>query len=630
MKQNTRIARLVRNKRVKKLANFATVAMLVCPLAIGAVKALAENVEEPLATEEVISVEIGKNQEETPEIANSVLEVVPETKKVESEPIAPYIINEGSIGDYDLGNFQLQFFPVQERMFALEDKGVDVSSAVVIQQKIHKYLIDFGDHPSGDWNQLMAWLNEFDAEVTRLENENTGERPSSSLEDLGIDATELRSLMDQIKYALANTGSYTEESYALFLAGGDGTPQQNLVYAQGTLDKTDWLSAAIAQQNVDILVEELSYCLNLLVLAETPEPEVKVNITINYVSPENGTINTLTQEAIEGKPFTATAPDTFTQSTGPKFYRTSDASQTIASASEGAVITFNYEKIMATMNDVIVDGPSTAKVGDTVNYRMESTTYFNFGDPRIDYLEFEAGHPVTISDPSAAEITAGSVKFLKAGTYTLAGAAVSEPFTVTVTDKDVTLPVKPTIISKEWIVTGTTSIKAGGVLEFGVTEKVTYSDGKVTTKAITLPTGYVFTSTDPADAISCNKVTFGKNEGKRTISLVTKARTGETIVGLEVTVTKDGKPVYPTSPTKPVQPESGSKVAGGSNNQNNTTSLNTTGKNQNGSNITSKQESSKNLPTTGEKETLTMFLSGLVALGGMLVVVFKRRNKEVQ
>lgn len=371
-----------------------------------------------------------------------------------------------------------------------------------------------------------------------------GVTPTSSLEDLGVDTTELKSLMAQTQYALDNPDVHTPASYALFLAGGDMTPQQNLAGAQAVLDKTDWINEYVAQSAVSRYVEELSYCLNLLVLAETPEPEVKVNVTINYVSPENGTINTLTQEAIEGKPFTATAPDTFTQSTGPKFYRTSDASQTIASASEGAVITFNYEKIMPTMNDVIVDGPSTAKVGDTVNYRMESTTHFNFGDPRIDYLEFEAGHPVTISDPSAAEITAGSVKFLKAGTYTLAGAAVSEPFTVTVTE-DVVTP-DPVVVSTEWIVTAPkTTVKPGESLTIGVTEKVTYDNGEVAEKPITLPLGSYFTSTDEQDSIANNKVTFGMNTGERTVSIESTTRAAKTVTGLKITVSKDTTPEKP-------------------------------------------------------------------------------------
>lgn len=628
MKQHTRIARLIRNKRVKKLANFATVAILVCPLAIGAVKALAENVEETPATEEVTSVEIGKEKEETleleetPEVANSVLEVVPETKKVESEPVAPYIIDEGSIDDYDLGNFQLQFFPVQERMFALEDKGVDVSSAVVIQQKIHKYLIDFGDHPSGDWNQLIAWLNEFDAEVTRLENENTWQKPNLSA---------LQAVYDSV----GSKEQYTPESWASFTEYGNGTGNGYWYYESEwflTMDDETWEQWKFTQAKVDELANGLQNAINTILVKKgvDPEPEVKVNVTINYVSSENGIINTLTQEAVKGKAFTVTAPDVYKQSTGPKYFRTSAPSQTIASASEGSVITFNYDRIVGVLNDVYIDGATSATVGDSVTYREKSVTQFNYGDPRIDYSDITADKPLVISDPSAAEITAGTVKFLKAGTYTLSGGNASEDLIVTVSEADTVTP-DPTVEKTEWFVTGGATAKPGDVNTIGIDERVTYSDGSVVdTPNITIPMLYTLASTDPSDTIVGNSITYG-NEGERTVTFMTMGRAGTfSIRGLNVkvsngAVTPSTDPVDPKDPSKPILPKP--EAEGSATGTINSTTL---VKNKLGNAKTSsKVESEKNLPQTGEKETYIMFLSGLVTLGGMLVAVIKRKRKEV-
>lgn len=58
MKQSTRIEKLMHSKRMKKFANVATIAMLVCPLAIGAVNALAntEDAIEP-ASAKIVSTE---------------------------------------------------------------------------------------------------------------------------------------------------------------------------------------------------------------------------------------------------------------------------------------------------------------------------------------------------------------------------------------------------------------------------------------------------------------------------------------------------------------------------------------------------------------------------------------------
>ncbi|OJG28535.1 LPXTG-domain-containing protein cell wall anchor domain [Enterococcus caccae] len=630
--------------------------MLVCPLAIGAVKALAENMEEVPVTEEVAPAVVEKEHTEDLKLEDTennditkeeepLPEIVPNLAKPEEETdlkeVAEATGQQDPAKDAEIKQLSADIealltdlelitrdFEYRERYESLEPVYNNIISSK------ESYINSSG------WDSWYSYaipeLQKNLSDLQALRNEIAND--FKTLDEFGLDSSVLKDVLDKAEEVKANKEKYTPESFALFEGESDGTTLEQMLELGNkvfngtyTIDRYYW-----AYANYSLVISELNYRFDQLVLAT--DPEDKVNITINYVNPENGTINTLTQEAIEGKPFTATAPDTFTQSTGPKFYRTSDASQTIASASEGAVITFNYEKIMATMNDVIILGATTANVGETKDYIMESTTYFNYGDPRIDYLNFETNNPIVISDPSAADITAGKIKFLKAGTYQLSGAATSESLTVVVSGETIK-PTPPTIKSTEWIVTGETTAKQSESKAYGVDEKITFSDDSVKlNKNITIPKGYNLSSSNASDVITNNNIKFGE-EGTREVTFTSKTKAITKIIGLTVTVSKD------TTVPNPEKPEAGGNNGSGTNTDNksgsssgknnigNNSSTNANSKGQKASNAknnnSSNQESDKNLPQTSEKESYIMFLSGLVTLGGMLVAVFKRKQKEI-
>lgn len=158
-------------------------------------------------------------------------------------------------------------------MVALQDAGVDVSTAIVLRDKIWNYIQTVGNNPSGDWNQLVACLVEFDAEVTRLEN---GAPTSGSMQDFGIDTTALETAISQADYAVANSNLYTPESFADFNTG-DGilTATQIIQASKDNLAKTDWLNADIAQHNADVSLSMLNHILDKLVLATGEQDPAK-------------------------------------------------------------------------------------------------------------------------------------------------------------------------------------------------------------------------------------------------------------------------------------------------------------------------------------------------------------------
>lgn len=144
--------------------------------------------------------------------------------------------------------------------------------------------------------------------------------------------------------------------------------------------------------------------------------------------------------------------------------------------------------------------------------------------------------------------------------------------------------------------------------------------------------------TNASDVITNDSIKFGE-EGTREVTFTSKTKAITTITGLTVTVSKD------TAVPNPEKPETGENNGSGTNTDNkpgsssdknntgNNSSTNTNSKGQKinnaKNNSSSHQESDKNLPQTGEKETYVMFLSGIVTLVGMLVAVFKRKRKEI-
>ncbi|ALS38683.1 LPXTG-motif cell wall-anchored protein [Enterococcus rotai] len=656
MKQNTRIARLIRNKRVKKLANFATVAMLVCPLAIGAVKALAENVEEIPVTEEVTPAVAEKEKTEDLKLEDTenndvakeeepLLEMVPNLAKPEEETdlkeVAETTGQQDPAKDAEIEQLSSD---IEALLTDLEliTRDFEYRESYESLEPVYNNIISSKENyiNSSGWDSWYSYaipeLQKNLSDLQALRNEIAND--FKTLDEFGLDSSVLKDVLDKAEEVKANKEKYTPESFALFEDDSEGgTLDQIINQGYEILNKTYTIDQYYrAYAGYWVTINELNYRFDQLVLAT--DSEDKVNVTINYVSPENGTINTLTQEAIEGKPFTATAPDTFTQSTGPKFYRTSDASQTIASASEGAVITFNYEKIMATMNDVIILGATIANVGETKDYIMESTTYFNYGDPRIDYLNFETNNPIVISDPSAAEITAGKIKFLKPGTYQLSGAATSEPLTVIVSGETIK-PTPPTIKSTQWIVTGETTAKQGETKAYGVDEKITFSDDSVKlNKNITIPKGYNLTSSNTSDVITNNSIKFGE-EGTREVTFTSKTKAITKIIGLTVTISKDTAVLNPEAGGDGSGNDDENKAGSGSNNN-----IDTSGDRNNDGNVdnkkhkvnstkainTSNQDLNKNLPTTGETSAYSMILSGFALISTILFCFITKIRKRVR
>lgn len=82
---NTRIAKLKRNKRVKKVSKVVAIGFLVCPLTLGAINALADTETTEPVTEEIALVE------ETPATTE---EIAPVEETEISESIQPEVIEE--------------------------------------------------------------------------------------------------------------------------------------------------------------------------------------------------------------------------------------------------------------------------------------------------------------------------------------------------------------------------------------------------------------------------------------------------------------------------------------------------------------------------------------------------------
>jgi LPXTG-motif cell wall-anchored protein len=83
--KNTRIARLRQSKRVKQATKLLTVGLLVCPLAIGTIKALADEAETTPPVEQV---------EETPATTE---EVAPVEETETSEPVQPEVVENAEV-----------------------------------------------------------------------------------------------------------------------------------------------------------------------------------------------------------------------------------------------------------------------------------------------------------------------------------------------------------------------------------------------------------------------------------------------------------------------------------------------------------------------------------------------------
>lgn len=122
--KNTRISRLKRNKKFKQATKLLTVGLLVCPLAIGTIKALADEAETTPPVEQV---------EETPATTEGIA-LVEETETI--EPVQPEVVEEAQ--------------PVIEQLTVTENfQEAETSTATPLTETVN-YTIKCIDEETGN------------------------------------------------------------------------------------------------------------------------------------------------------------------------------------------------------------------------------------------------------------------------------------------------------------------------------------------------------------------------------------------------------------------------------------------------------------------------------------------------
>lgn len=94
------------------------------------------------------------------------------------------------------------------------------------------------------------------------------EAPGSTLEELGIDTSVLKSLIAEVEAVVANPGLYTPESFANFVESDDYLGMNIhgfLEWGHLTLEHDGWTDAAYAQEQVDISIHYFNLALSKLV-----------------------------------------------------------------------------------------------------------------------------------------------------------------------------------------------------------------------------------------------------------------------------------------------------------------------------------------------------------------------------
>lgn len=199
--KNTRIARLKQSKRVKQATKLLTVGLLVCPLVIGTIKALAdeaettppvEQVEEtPATTEEIVPVEETETIESVqPEVIQPVQPVMEqptestiETPVTEEQPPATENVQEAEITPLSdpnvVAEYRAKLADYDSHVMWLRASGATEDQLSLLttllgdfEDYINNYENDLGDFP-------LVWLYDIDnsiipaldAEIQRVNNE---------------------------------------------------------------------------------------------------------------------------------------------------------------------------------------------------------------------------------------------------------------------------------------------------------------------------------------------------------------------------------------------------------------------------------------------------------------------------
>lgn len=557
MKQNTRIARLIRNKRVKKIANFATVAMLVCPLAIGAVKALAENVEETPATEEVTPAVAEKEQTEDLKLEdkenNDVVkeeeplpEIVPNLAKSEEQTdlkeVAEATGQQDPVKDAEIADLFNQLYNLHGD---LESKASGTEFESELLDVYHEF--DQISQFQGLFVQINGWDGWYNYALSNLPR---------ILNDLKAIETKLNETIPE------KMGTYTLICLA-FLPGDDA---QSTVYEE---TKTVPYGTFIRED-----------------APELPNFEL-------HLIPNSG-------------------------------YEQPYVEFTMDEESDKRFVIFNYNFIATIVDNIFTADKTNVKVGEKVTFAL--TRNFSEGTSKDMPLGESPTGFITVYDEATGEVVNGnSWTPNKAGTYTfrlrdniskldIEGASV----TITVTGENTEID-----LSKLQAIYNSIGDKSQYTEESWI---------KFTDDSVYLKNGFWLKEAkrlldgenvdwDNLSQEYVDKIAAGLQDVINTI--LVKTDNGGTASGTDTSGDNKGKGSEDNTAT-----DNNNSISG---NQNNDNLHNSTDQKANNTknNSNSNQEQSKNLPITGEKESYAMLLGGLVALLGMLAVVFSRKYKEI-
>lgn len=559
MKQNTRIARLVRNKRVKKLANFATVALLVCPLAIGAVKALAENVEETPVTEEVAPAVVEKEQTE-----DLKLEDTENNDAVQEEETLPEIVPNLAKSEEEAGLKEVPEATGQQ------DPVKDAEIADLFNQLYNLH----GDLES------KASGTEFESELLDVYHEFD---QISQFQGLFV---QINGWDGWYNYALSNLPRILNDLKAIETKLNETIPEKMGTY---TLICLAWLPGDDGQSPIYEETKTVPY--GTFVREDAPEfPNFKLWLT----PPGTG-------------------------------YEHPYVEFTMDEETDKRSVIFNYTSTATIVDNIFTADKTNVKVGEKVTFAL--TRNFSEGTSKDMPLGESPNGLVTVYDEATGEVVnSNSWTPDKAGTYTfrlkdniskLDVEGVSVVITVTGENTEIDLSKLQAIYNS-------------------IGDKSQYTEEswtKFTDDSVYLKNGFWLKEAkrlldgenvdwDNLSQEYVDKIVAGLQDAINTI--LVKTDNGGTASDTDTSGDNKDKGSENSTAT-----DNGNNPSSGK--QNNSNLHNSTDQKTNNAknNSNSNQEQNKNLPTTGEKETYVMFLSGLIALGGMLVAVFKRKRKEV-
>ncbi|WP_086350375.1 LPXTG cell wall anchor domain-containing protein [Candidatus Enterococcus clewellii] len=481
--KNTRIARLKQSKRVKKATKLLTVGLLICPLAIGTIKALADEAETtppveqvaetPATTEEVTPVE------ETEIIEPVQPEVVEETQPATEAPVLEELLpvkeNVQEAGTQAVAPFsnpdvvteyRTKLANYQQQASDLVTAGATASQMENINLMLSEMDTMIGYYES-DFGQVPAqWLVEIDnslipaleAEIQKVKDElNQAETVNYTIKCVDeVTGNSVSGVSDITKSA--NKGdSITEtapEIEGFFVL--ESTTQTKII-GDNTVFAFVYRRLTPTNQFYDVIGDTT---------AKVGETKTYKYNKVEYWS--NGTsIETIVNVEDTSLPLTSSDPSDIIVNGTITFG--SEGTRTLSASNAGMSLEVTVTKDDVTPPTTIdielnVIGVTSAKVGESKTYQLEKIEYFSDGTKKTTILDFPNEYGALISSDSSDVIKDGTITFGKAGTRTLKSESYGEAsFVVTVTD-DVIPPVTNVDDSKltEAIKNGQDKITEGG------------------------------------------------------------------------------------------------------------------------------------------------------------------------